>query len=78
MNGELLNDRSKFELRWLVDREHVGTLDSVIAADIAERLAGQDSDLAAQAVAYAVQRHNANRGEYETIMGMSAGSLLGA
>ena len=67
--NEILNETSKRQVRWLIDRLHVSTPDSEVANDIATRLEGQDPYLAAQATVYALECHRANRDQYHAVMG---------
>ena len=59
------------DVRWLMGRIHVGTPDAEVAADIRGRCEGQPGYTPAvirQTVAFALECHRRNRGEYRRVM----------
>lgn len=61
MNGEQLNRRTLAQIRFIVDQFHVTVTTAEVRADMRRRLEGQDPELSAKAVRYAVARHLDNR-----------------
>lgn len=56
----------RFEIRWLVNREHVSTPAAEIVADLERRMTGPGwtDELRAEAIAYALECHARNLAEY--------------
>ena len=66
-----LNERSKYEINWLVNRMHISTSDKNILRDFYERMKDKNypSELRKNVYRYAIECHHKNMNNYIWIMG---------